>query len=243
MRVCTLIGTLTLLLCSSACAQDGLQLLHRMQKALGGADKIASIRDSDELVHAQTWHDDGSPRGDVHKRTRWISPNCLRLDQVGQNDNTYVLYFDGSSGWEIIPDTSGAVELAGDELKFAEGYLRGLKLKFWLADRDRNYLITSPAPNIVRIADKRDSQSAEDITLDPVSWLPVKQTSQRGETQFKEWEMVQGIRYPHVTSMAINGKTVAVITVDQIKLNSGLKQSDFAAKPLDLKPNLGIDVH
>ena len=35
-------------------AQDELQLFHKMQTALGGIDKIASIRDFEECVHAQT---------------------------------------------------------------------------------------------------------------------------------------------------------------------------------------------
>jgi hypothetical protein len=131
-----MVGALVFLLCSSLRAQDGIELLHRMQQALGGADKIASVRDLDELVHAQTWREDGSARGAVHKRTRWISPSYLRLDQVGGDSNTYVLYFDGSSGWEIVPDKSGVVVLAGDELKFAEQYLQNLKFKLWLADRD-----------------------------------------------------------------------------------------------------------
>jgi len=48
------LGLLSVALCSSVSAQDGLQLFHQMQKALGGADRIAAIRDFEELVHAQT---------------------------------------------------------------------------------------------------------------------------------------------------------------------------------------------
>jgi hypothetical protein len=214
-----------------------------MQQALGGADKIASIRDLDELVHAQTWHEDGSARGDVIKRTRWISPTCLRLDQVGKDNNTYVLYFDGSSGWEIVPDKSSAVELSGDELKFAKNYLQYMDFKFWLADRDPQYSITSPMPNVVRITDKRELQSTKDILLDSSSWLPIKQIAGNSETQFKEWGVVEGIRYPRVTAMVIDGQKRATITVDRIKLNGGLEKKELSGKPHDLKPNLGSGVH
>jgi hypothetical protein len=240
-RACATVGALALLLCSSLRAQDGIELLHRMQQALGGADKIASVRDLDDLVHAQTWHEDGSARGDVRKRTRWISPNCLRLDQVGKDNNTYVLYFDGSSGWEVVPDKSGVVELTGDELKFAKQYLQGLKFKFWLADREPQYLITSPMPNVVRIVDKRDLQNAQDIALDPSSWLPIKQTTGNSETQFREWGFVEGVRYPRVSVLFIDGQKRATITVDRIKLDGGLDKRELSAKPHDLKPNLGLD--
>ena len=97
-----LIG-LVLFLCPLAFPQDAMQLFRKMQAALGGADKIASIQDFEEIVRADAWHDDGRPMGVVRKRVRFIRPNYLRIDQVGRED-TYVLYFDGSSGWEILPD-------------------------------------------------------------------------------------------------------------------------------------------
>src|SRR5262249_13326412 len=66
---------------------EGLQLLRRMQDALGGAERIASIRDYEETVQARTWNPDGSPLGQVRKRTRWLrSPSAVRLDQIGPRD-------------------------------------------------------------------------------------------------------------------------------------------------------------
>jgi hypothetical protein len=38
------------LLCRLAFSQDGLQLFHKMQAALGGADKIPAIRDFESLL-------------------------------------------------------------------------------------------------------------------------------------------------------------------------------------------------
>src|SRR4030095_5990122 len=90
-------------------SDDGLQLFHKMQKALGGADKIAAIREFEQQVRAQSWNGNtGRLIGDVTKRTRWIRPNYLRVDQVGPG-STYVLYFDGKSGWEILPGTQNVI--------------------------------------------------------------------------------------------------------------------------------------
>jgi hypothetical protein len=97
-------------------AQDGLRLFHKMQTALGGAEKIASIRDFEECVRAETWDNEGKAHGIVRKRVRLIRPNYLCLDQVGPGD-TYVIYFDGTSGWEILPDKTVA-DLTGGELRF-----------------------------------------------------------------------------------------------------------------------------
>ena len=188
-------------------SQDGLQLLHNMQTALGGVDRIAAIRDYEETVRAQDWI--GAAMGEVRKRTRWMrNPSLLRVDQIGPG-NTYVLYFDGNSdsGWEILPDTKGpdkfkttgeAIPLVGGELRFAERYLSSFDLTLWR--NPQHYTVTSPASNVLRIA---HDGTAEDITLDPSTWLPAKSTGVSladpnrpvaAEMRFEEWTEVSGVR-------------------------------------------------
>jgi hypothetical protein len=75
-----------------------------------------------------------------------------------------------------------------------------------------------------------------DITLDPVSSLPVKQTDGSTETQLEQWSAVQGIQFPHRLSMIKDGATVAVIRVNKIELDRGLKRDELGEKPQDLKP-------
>jgi hypothetical protein len=71
-RVMTL-ALLLPLVCRSGFSQDGLQLFHRMQKALGGAEQIAAIRDFEQTVRAETWSGNtGASIGEVRKRIRWI---------------------------------------------------------------------------------------------------------------------------------------------------------------------------
>ena len=74
---------LSMLLCSSALPQDGLPLFHKMQRALGGAKKIAAIRDLQQSVRAESWNGNtGQSLGEVRKQTRWIQPSYLRVDQI-----------------------------------------------------------------------------------------------------------------------------------------------------------------
>jgi hypothetical protein len=234
---------LTLLLCSPSSGQDALQLFHKMQTALGGAGKIATVRDFEESVRAEAWYSNGQPLGAVRKRTRWIRPNYLRLDQVGPTD-TYVLYFDGTSGWEILPDRTVA-NLAGGELKMAQNYLRGLNLNLWLADRDPSKAIAFSGPNVIVVSTKGESSQRTEITLDLVTFLPVEETDislsdpdhpVRRETRFAQWQAIDGVKFPHRISKFQGGTKLAEITVEQIKLNSGIKAADLAIKPPDLKP-------
>lgn len=233
--------------------REGLELLHKMQTALGGADKIAAIHDYEETVQAKTWNSNGTPLGEVRKRTRWMrSPNSLRLDQIGPRD-TYVLYFDGSSGsgWEILPDlnnpdplkTSGkSIELVGGELTFAKNYLSGFQFNMWLADRTPGYTVTSPAVNVLRIAHEG---KATDFTLDPATWLPVKTSGVslanpdrpvQSEMRFEAWVNVAGVRFPTKRANYHNGVKLGEITDAAIRVNIGLKPQELSAKPPDFAP-------
>jgi len=108
-----LVVAVSILLSSSAASQDGLSLLHKMQAALGGADRIVAVRDFEQQVRAESIDGNtGRSLGEVRKRTRWIRPNILRVDQIGPG-STYILYFDGTSGWEIMPGSDKAVEISG----------------------------------------------------------------------------------------------------------------------------------
>lgn len=237
------VAVFTLFLCPLAFSQDAQQLLHKMQDALGGSEKIAAIRDFEQTVRADTWDNTGKPHGEVRKRTRWMRPNLLRLDQVGPDD-TYVLYFNGTSGWEILPDKSVA-DLIGGELKFAQNYLRNFDLNLWLADRDPIFLIKSPAPHVVAITIRGDPSRKLEITLDPITSLPMKQTSISladpnnpvpSETRYDKWMTVDGVKFPEQISIFHNNMKLAEIMVLQTKLNGGIKADDIATKPPDLKP-------
>ncbi len=217
-----------------------------MQDALGGADRIAAIRDFEQEIRAESWNGNtGQSIGEVRKRTRWIRPNHLRIDQVGPG-STYVLYCDGTTGWEILPGTQQAVELTGGELEFARRNVKGFRLNTWIADRDPRYLITSPSPNVVRISDG-DITHQLDFTIDAVSSLPVKirfttlsdpAHPVQGEDVTTEWETVQGIRFPRRWTVFRSGVRVAEAKDARSFVNSGLKLADLTAKPPDSKPVL-----
>jgi hypothetical protein len=73
-----------------------------MQRALGGEERIAAIRDFEEIITAETFSPSGQSLGSVQKRTWWIAPDHLRIDQSGPGD-TYVLYFDGPQAGRSFP--------------------------------------------------------------------------------------------------------------------------------------------
>jgi hypothetical protein len=225
-----------------------------MQDALGGAKRIAAVRDLEETIRAEAWDASGSPLGEVRKRTRWIlSPSTLRLDQIGPR-GTYVLYLDGGSGsgWEILPDlrspdilktTGTAIELVGGELEFARGYLSGFDLNLWLAD-SRGYAVTAPRPNVLRI---EHDGSATDFTVDPVTTLPVKTAGVSladpdrpvpEETRYVGWKEISGVRFPTQRVKYLSGVKRGEVTTEAIRVNTGLRFQELAAKPADFAPDI-----
>jgi hypothetical protein len=223
-----------------------MQLFRKMQSALGGRDKIAAIKDFEQCVRADAWDNEGKPYGEVYKRTRWIRPNVLRLDQLGPG-NSYVLFFDGVAGWEVLPD-KGFVQLAGDELNFARGYLSGLDLNTWLADGSANNVLTTSARNVVTISTKDDDSDKTEITLNPETFLPemevVVSISDRSDAsvtktrQFQQWEAFQGVKLPRRIINFHGDKKLADIKLEEMKLDSGIRIEGLALKPKDLSRDM-----
>lgn len=233
---------------------EGLALLHKMQAALGGADKLAGANDFEETVKAQIWNSAGTPMGEVWKRVRWMrNPNVLRVDQYGPRD-TYVLFLDGrtDSGWEMLPDMRGAdvykttgeaIPLSGGELRFAKNYLTGFDLTMWLADRNPGYVVTSPAANVLRIA---HDGVASDTMLDPGTWLPLKSSSVSladpnrpvpAEMRLGQWSVFDGIHFPTKRANYHSGAKLAEeVSQGPIRINCGLRLEDLATKPANFAP-------
>ncbi len=235
--------------------QHGLQLLHKMQNALGGATRIDAIQDYEETIRAEAWDASGAPLGGVRKRTRWMrSPQMVRLDQIGPR-GTYVLYFDGgaNAGWEIVPDLSSAdrfkttgkaVELTGGELAFAKGYLSGFELTLWVADHMPGYTVTSPNQDVVRIEHDHDGT---DFTLDPATGMPVKSTGVSladpnrpvpSEMRYEGWKEISGVRFPIHRVNYLSGLKRGEATTEALRVNAGLRPLDLAAKPADFAPQI-----
>ncbi|MBV8731943.1 MAG: hypothetical protein JO336_19215 [Acidobacteriia bacterium] len=166
--------SILLILAELASGEDrGLVLLQRLQAAVGGVQKIIAIQDYEETVVAETFSTSGEPRGTVPKRVRWITPSFLRIDQTGPG-STYVLIFDGTSGWEILPNRAspdrtegGPIVLTGTELNFAKNYAASMYFQVWLADRIPGYSISSPQENVIRLV--TGTGQGVDITLDPTT--------------------------------------------------------------------------
>lgn len=227
----------------------GKDLFHKMQRALGGEERIAGIRDFEESVTAETFASSGRALGSVQKRTRWIAPITCESTKSAQETLTCCISTvppAGSFPTEAVNEKAagGAIELIGDELKFARQYLSGLTFKKWLADRQPGYAVSSPADDVVRITD--DDRHSTDVTLDPKTWLPLAESSPRmdvskppsTEMRIGSWTKVEGVQFPVARANYHDGARLTVMTTGRIRVNSGLNVESLQAKPSDSLPRM-----
>ena len=125
--------------------------------------------------------------------------------------------------------------------------MHDFNVNLWLADRNPQYVITSPAPAVLDVSTRGDPSRKVQITLDPRTFLPIKQASISlsdpshpvpAENRFDHWVIVGGIKFPERTSVYHSGMKRAQITVEQTRINSGIRTEDLLVKPVDLKPVL-----
>ena len=79
--------------------------------------------------------------------------------------------------------------------------LCGRYLNLWLADRDPNRVITSSGANVIVVSTKGDASRKTEITLDPATFLPMKETDislsdpdrpVTRETKLEQWRLLTG---------------------------------------------------
>ncbi len=211
-----------------------------MQTALGGADRLASIRDVDWTVTAKSWNAAGTPALDITRRIRWIRPNVFRKDQRA-GTLTVIEFFDGSGGWEVVPD-GGLLELKGSELEIVRREVTVFWPKIVLADRDPGFHVASGGDGTVRIV--AADGTVEDIAVDPRTGLPARSFGTvvsgtvttgyqrvRDRTEYAEWQTADGIQWPHKTVKFHDDVKRAEITTTEIRLNTGVQLEELSARP------------
>ena len=214
-------------------AAKGGQLLARVQQAVGGADKLAAVKD---MLEEAEFHVDPTVSGANMKRTdKWVAPSYSREDTQGPF-GTIVLYADGQTGWTSGPQ--GAGPLPPPQLKAARDKLLRLYFPMLLSDRLPGRTVTWIGPGELEISDGQGSVAR--LFIDEKTGLPAKveyASPQIGgpaatvDETFDGFEEVNGIKVPNRITIVQNGRKFAEVIVQSLKINSGLKPEDLNKKP------------
>jgi zinc protease len=215
----------------------GKALLARVQQALGGADKLAAVKDLQFHADLEVFTPGASMK--VKQTNSFIAPSTVRQD----NELPFMkqsVYSDGASGW--IAGMQGVQNLPPPVLKQIHGEAFRQIASLALSDRDSNRTVNQPSAGVLEISSK-DGESVS-ITVDEKTGLPAKlayqQTPAEGgtavEETFSDWRDVDGIRLPFQWSIMQGGKKFAGVTIQDYKINSGLTAETLGKRPAPAPP-------
>jgi hypothetical protein len=208
----------------------GKGLLARAQQAMGGAEKLAGVRDSSQSVHMSV----NLAGRDVKivQRSVFLAPSYWREDQE-MPFGRVIAFTDGASGWQTTPE--GIAPMSPEVLKQTQEELSRRLLHLVLADRDGSLAVEAAEKNTVRIA--RPSGEALRMEFDEYTGLPVKESYSAGRDgvemiqTFSDWRDVDGIKMPFRITFEQGGQNFADAVVDEYKFNSGVKPEDVSRIP------------
>lgn len=210
----------------------GKELLQRAQQAMGGADKIAAIKDETETAEMTMAPQAGMK---IKQVNRYVFPGHLRQDQDVPGFGKVNVYTDSKTGWLVTPQGSGPMPPV--VLRQAQGEAFRNLPRLILADRDASIKVNAVGPNTIEIS-AADNFSAQ-IEIDPTSGLPAKvmyrETSGGGpasiEEKLSDWRDAGGIKVPFKIAIVQDGKDMGSVVVEDYKFNTGLKPEDLNKKP------------
>jgi predicted Zn-dependent peptidase len=209
----------------SASLNRGKALLARAQQAMGGADKLAAVKDSTQSLELTL---DPSAGGMKMKQTnRYLAPNIFRQEQEIPPVGKIVAFTDGKSGWMSTPQ--GVIPMNAEILKQAQGELFR-QLPSLLLSANANVV----GDNAVQITNA-DGQTVK-VEFDPATGLPSSVNYRQGPSDVVESfadyrDAGAGLKMPFKLTLQQDGRKLGDATVSGYQFNTGLKAEDLSKLP------------
>jgi zinc protease len=221
----------------AASLAKGKELLQRVQQALGGADKLAAVKDLQFHADLEIFTPGASMK--VKQTTSFIAPSTVRQD----NELPFLkqsVYSDGATGW--LSSMQGVQNLTAPVLKQIRGEAFRQVPALAMSDRDANRTVNYLGDGVLEISSK-DGESVR-LTVDEKTGIPAKVAYQQSpaeggsavEKVFSDWRDVNGIRLPFQWTVMQGGKKFAGVTVQDYKVNSGLAPEVVGKRPEAIPP-------
>ena len=212
----------------------GKKMLQRMQQALGGADKLAALKDM--AMTAEVTISSGQAGGmKIKQISQWVAPSVLRQTQE-LPFGKIVAVWNGKQGWLVTPQ--GTMPMPPPVQQQVTGELFRLPSQLYLSDRDPDRTVNAVGPNTVEITGKA-GQSVR-IEMDVTSGLPARVSytapGMQGAPQnitaiLNDWRDVDGLKAPFKATVLQEGQKFGEVTVSELKYNSGLSAEEVGKQP------------
>jgi len=211
----------------------GKQMLQRAQQAMGGADKLAAVKDVTHMLELALEPAAGGFK--VQQVSMYLAPNQVRQEQTLPFGKV-IVYSDGKSGWLSTPQ--GVQAMPAEVLKQTQGVIFRQHSTLMLSDRDASRTVNAVAENIVEVSDTGGMSVR--IEFDPATGLPAREVyTEPGQSGapaqttdiFSDWREISSIKLPFKAIQLENGTKMLELSVSEYKLNTGLVAAELSKRP------------
>lgn len=216
----------------AASLERGKEMLHRMQAALGGREKLAAIRDMSIRQEGTTLFNERPAH--VKLLERWLTGDVYRQDQ-DFGVMSQAIFYNGKIAWIARPGVVAPLPPPGVAIVRHELF----RLLFLLALSDGNPArqVADLGGNVMQITEG-DTYGVR-VYLDPATSLPQRliyriqlgDNSMAVEESLSDWKDFNGIKWPSKVSIKKNGRRTDDMTTVEAKFNSKLAPAELEKKP------------
>lgn len=212
----------------AASVAKGIALLKRAQEAVGGAEKLASIKDFTRVANAKLGAMNGS------QTTMYLAPDKFRQEQVFPIGNVVAMW-DGEKGTLVTPQ--GTMPMPPPVVRqVKESLFSQLIPGLLLSDRVTGRSVVATGEHTLEISDP--TAGTLQLDLDPASGLPAKIRNQvtgpQGKmevtTEFADWRAIDGLKVPHQQTTKQGNAISSTMELQRFSVNTGLKVEDITKK-------------
>jgi zinc protease len=211
----------------------GKQLLQKAQLAMGGAEKLAALKDATHTLELALEPAAGGFK--VKQVSMYLAPGQLRQEQELPFGKV-IVYSDGKTGWLSTPQ--GVQSMPAEVLKQVQGAIFREPTALMLSDRDASRTVNAVGDDAIEISTVDGLRVR--IEFDPATGLPGRELytepGQNGAPAqttdiFSDWREVAGIKLPFKEIQQENGVKMLEMTVSEHKFNSGLTAAELSKRP------------
>jgi len=211
----------------------GKQMLQRAQQAMGGADKLAAVKDVTHTLELALEPAAGGFK--VQQVSMYLAPGQVRQEQTLPFGKV-IVYSDGKSGWLSTPQ--GVQAMPAEVLKQTQGVIFRQHAALMLSDRDPSRTVNAVAENIVEVSDT--SGMSVRVEFDPATGLPAREVyTEPGQSGapaqttdiLSDWRDAAGIKLPFKAIQLENGMKMLEMSVSEYKINTGLAAAELSKRP------------
>ena len=212
-----------------ASLEKGKELLQKVQQALGGAEKLAAVKDLQYQANVEVETPGAVMK--VKQTNSYLRPMHLR-QEIELPFGKQSMYSDGVAGW--LAGFQGMQSLPPPVLKQVRGEVFRQIAMLALSDRDPNRTVNYAGDGALDISSK-DGESVR-LEVDEKTGMPARtsyqEAGQGSVTQiFGDWREVDGIRLPFEWTTLQGDRKFATTKIDNYKINSGLTPEMLRKQP------------